>query len=79
MFYGKGDIGYQVEDILTQNLTRRNLLEKFRVIIEEMQFIQDGNIGYFTLESLLAREKIEELEIEPDDIEYIIKLLRLPL
>lgn len=36
-----------------------------------MQFIQDGNIGYFTLESLLAREKIEELEIEPDDIEYI--------
>jgi len=78
LFYGKGDIVYQVEDILTKNLSRRNLLEKFRVIIEEMQFIQDGNIGYFTLESLLAREKIEELEIEPDDIEYIIKLLRLP-
>lgn len=78
LFTGKGDISSQIEDSLTQNLSRRNLLEQFRVIIEEMQSIQDGSIGYFTFESLLAREKIEELEVDPKDIEYIIKLLKLP-
>lgn len=74
---GGGDIKPRVEDLLTQNLSRRNLLEQFRVIVEEMQSLQD-RLGYFTFDSLAGREKIEELEVEPEDIEYIIKLLRLP-
>ena len=74
---GGGNIKPRVEDLLTQNLSRRNLLEQFRVIVEEMQSLQD-RLGYFTFDSLAGREKIEELEIEPEDIEYIIKLLRLP-
>lgn len=77
LFTGKGDRSSQLEDLLTQNLSRRNLLEQFRVIIEEMQSLQD-RLGYFTFDSLAGREKIEELEIEPDDIEYIIRLLKLP-
>jgi len=77
LFTGEGDKSSEVEDLLTQNLSRRNLLEQFRVIIEEMQALQD-RLGYFTFDSLAGREKIEELEIEPQDIEYIITLLRLP-
>ncbi len=77
LFAGKGDRSSQLEDLLTQNLSRRNLLEQFRVIIEEMLSLQD-RLGYFTFDSLAGREKIEELEIEPEDIEYIIKLLKLP-
>ncbi|MGB3346649.1 MAG: HTH domain-containing protein [Candidatus Humimicrobiia bacterium] len=77
LFTGKGDKSSQFEDLLTQNLSRRNLLEQFRVIIEEMQSLQD-RLGYFTFDSLAGREKIEELEIELEDIEYIISLLKLP-
>jgi hypothetical protein len=77
LFTGRGDRSSQLEDLLTQNLSRRNLLEQFKVIIEEMHSLQD-RLGYFTFDSLAGREKIEELEIEPDDIEYIISLLKLP-
>jgi hypothetical protein len=77
LFAGEGDRSSQLDDLLTQNLSRRNLLEQFKVIIEEMQSLQD-RLGYFTFDSLAGREKIEELEIDPDDIKYIISLLKLP-
>lgn len=77
LFADKGDTSSQSEDLLTQNLARRNLVERFRVIIEEMQSLQD-RLGYFTFDSLAGRERIEELEIEPEDIKYIIDLLNLP-
>ena len=77
LFTGRGDRSAQLEDLLTQNLSRRNLLEQLKVIIEEMQSLQD-RLGYFTFDSLAGREKIEDLEIEPKDIDYIISLLKLP-
>jgi hypothetical protein len=77
LFAGKGIISPQLEDLLSQNLSRRNLLERFRVVIQEMQALQD-RLGYFTFDSLAGRERLEELEIEPKDIDYIIKLLMLP-
>lgn len=77
LFTESGDISSQIEDLLAQNTSRRNLLEQFRIIIEEMQSLQD-RLGYFTYESLAGREKIEELEINSDDIDYIIRLLKLP-
>ena len=77
MFTYSGDLSARIEDILTQNYSRRNLLEQFRIILEEMESIQD-RLGYFSFDSLAGREKIEELEITPDDIDYIIRLLRLP-
>jgi hypothetical protein len=76
-FTGKGGRSSQLEDLLTQNLLRRNLLEQFKIILEEMRSLQD-RLGYFTFDSLAGREKIEQLEIEPDDIDYIIRLLELP-
>jgi len=76
-FTGKGDRSSQLEDLLTQNLSRRNLLEQFKIILEEMQSLQD-RLGYFTFDSLAGREKIEQLDIEPEDIDYIIRLLELP-
>jgi len=77
LFTGGGDRSSQLEDLITQNLSRRNLLEQFKIIIEEIQSLQD-RLGYFTFDSLAGREKIEELEIEPGDIDYIIRLLKLP-
>lgn len=77
LFAGKGYSKFPMDDLLTQNLSRRNLLEQFKVIIEEMQSLQD-RLGYFTFDSLAGREKIEGLEIDPDDIRYIINLLKLP-
>lgn len=77
LFAGKGDKSSQLDDLLAQNLSRRNLLEQFRVVMEEMQSLQD-RLGHFTFDSLAGREKIEELEIAPEDIQYIISLLKLP-
>ncbi|MBN1550466.1 winged helix-turn-helix domain-containing protein [bacterium] len=77
LFSGKGGCSQQVSDLLTQNHSRRILLEQFRIIIEEMQLLQD-RLGYFTFDSLAGREKMEELEVDPQDIDYIIRLLRLP-
>lgn len=77
LFTGKGNRSAQLEDLVVQNLSRRNLLRQFRIIIEEMQSLQD-RLGYFTFDSLAGREKTEELEIKPEDIEYIISLLKLP-
>src|SRR3972149_4805306 len=63
--------------VVGPSFSGRNLLEQFKVIIQEMQSLQD-RLGYFTFDSLAGREKIEQLEIEPKDIEYIISLLKLP-
>jgi len=75
LFAGKGDRSSQLEDLRIQNLSRRSLLEQFRIIIEQMQFLQD-KLGYFTLDSVAGREKIVELDIERNGIEEIIDLLR---
>jgi type III secretion system FlhB-like substrate exporter len=77
LFSGLGERSTQLDDLLTQNISRRNLLEQFRTIIEEMESLQD-RLGYFTFDSLAGREKIEELEINPEDIEYVINLFKLP-
>jgi DNA-directed RNA polymerase delta subunit len=77
LFTYSGDLSARIEDVLTQNYSRRNLLEQFRIIIEEMESIQD-RLGYFNFDSLAGREKIGELEVIPEDIDYIIKLLKLP-
>jgi len=77
LFIGTGEVNPQLEDLLSQNHSRRNLLEQFRIIIEEMEALQ-SRLGYFSFDSLAGREKIEELEIETHEIDYIIKLLRLP-
>lgn len=76
LFTGKGDRSSQLEDLRIQNLSRRSLLKQFRIIIEQMQFLQD-KLGYFTLDSVAGREKIVELDIERNDIAEIIDLLRL--
>jgi hypothetical protein len=77
LFAGRGDRSYQLTDLVSQNAYRRYLLDKFRVIIEEMQALQD-RLGYFTIDSLAGREKMEDLDIEVADIEFYIKLLELP-
>lgn len=77
LFTDSGLLNTQLEDLLSQNHSRRILLEQFKTVIEEMQSLQD-RLGYFTFDSLAGREKIENLEIDPKDIEYIISLLRLP-
>lgn len=41
LFAGEGDRSSQLDDLLTQNLSRRNLLEQFKLIIEEMQSLQN--------------------------------------
>lgn len=78
LFAEAGYLTEQVDDLLSQNLVRRNFLEKFKTIIEEIEKLQNTRLGYFTFESLAGREKIQELEIELEDIENIIQLLRIP-
>jgi hypothetical protein len=78
LFAEAGSLSEQVNDLLTQNQTRRNFLEKFKAIIEEIEKLQNTRLGYFTFESLAGREKIQELEIELEEIESIIQLLRIP-
>ena len=78
LFAEAGLLNEQVSDLLEQNHIRRNFLEKFKTIIEEIEKLQNTSLGYFTFESIAGREKIQELEIEPEDIENIIQLLKIP-
>jgi len=78
LFAETGSITEQVDDLLSQNQIRRSFLEKFKIIIEEIEKLQNTNLGYFTFESIAGREKIQELEIELEDIESIIQLLKIP-
>jgi hypothetical protein len=78
LFSGKGDATPQVEDLINQNSAKKTMLEQFKMVVDEMHFIQDGKLGYFTLQSLAAREKIEDTDIELDEIPSIINLLQLP-
>lgn len=78
LFAEAGYLTEQVDDLLSQNLVRRSFLEKFKIIIEEIEKLQNTKLGFFTFESLVSREKIQELEIELEDIENIIQLLRIP-
>lgn len=78
LFAEAGTITEQVEDLLSQNKIRRSFLEKFKIIIEEIEKLQNTSLGYFTFESIAGREKIQDLEIELDDIENIIQLLKIP-
>lgn len=78
LFAAFGSLAEQVNDLLSQNQTRREFLEKFKTIIEEIEKLQNTRLGYFTFESLVGREKIQELEIELEDIEHVIQLLKIP-
>lgn len=74
----RGDLSSNVDDLIQQHSVRWEFIGHIKTLINEMQLIQDGKLGYFTLQSLVAREKIEDTEIEPDEIESIINLFQLP-
>lgn len=78
LFAGKGDRSSQLDDILTQNRTRKEFLHQFKIVIKEMQSLQDGRLGYFTHASLASREKLDDVDIDPEEVQAIIKLLDLP-
>lgn len=78
LFAEAGYLTEQVEDLIDQNYIRRSFLEKFKTIVEEIEKLQNTRLGYFTFESLAGREKIQEIEIELEDLESIIQLLKIP-
>ena len=78
LFSGHGDMTSRVDDLITLMSARRNSIKQFKTIVEEMHAVQDGKLGYFTLQSLVAREKLEDIEVEPEEIESILRLLELP-
>ncbi len=77
LFAGKGEAGIQLDDLLEQNRARLNQLSQFRTILEEMQSLQN-RLGWFSFESLAGRDQLASIGVDLDDIEYVIKLLRLP-
>jgi hypothetical protein len=78
LFKEHGEVASQVEDLISQSSARRNMLKQFRAVVEAMHDVQDGKVGYFTLQSVAAKEKIEDSDIELAAIESIISLLQLP-
>ncbi len=74
----RGDLSSEIDDLIQRHSVRWEFIGHIQTLINEMQTIQDGKLGYFTLQSLVAREKIETTEIEPEEIESIINLLQLP-
>ncbi|MGD0717028.1 MAG: restriction endonuclease [Halobacteriota archaeon] len=78
LFLVHGEVASQVEDLVSQSSARRNMLKQFRAVVEAMHDVQDGKVGYFTLQSVAAKEKIEDSDIELEAIESIISLLQLP-
>lgn len=78
LFKEHGEVASQVEDLVSQSSARRNMLKQFRAVVEAMHDVQDGKAGYFTLQSVAAKEKIEDSDIELGAIESIISLLQLP-
>lgn len=78
LFSAPGYLTSRVNDLLIQHNARVAFLESFKIIIEEIEKLQNSKLGYFTFESLAGREKIHEAEIEPDEIDNILRLLKLP-
>jgi hypothetical protein len=78
VFKEHSEVASQVEDLISQSSARRNMLKQFRAVVEAMHDVQDGKVGYFTLQSVAAKEKIEDSDIELAAIESIISLLQLP-
>ena len=74
---GYGLLNERLGDLLGQNQIRRDFIENFKIIIEEIERIQNTSIGYFTFESLAARDIIQDLEIDLEDIESVIQLLKI--
>jgi hypothetical protein len=77
LFAGEGEAGIQLADLLEQNRSRLNQLEQFKMILEEIQALQN-RLGWFSFESLAGRDRLASIGVELEDIEYVIKLLGLP-
>ena len=77
LFTGVIDIRAQLDDISGKSTNRKELIKKLKVIIEEMDFLQ-SLFDYFTIESLAARPRIIELEIDIEELQDIINLFNFP-
>jgi hypothetical protein len=75
VFAKTGDLSERVDDLLEQNRRKRELLAKFKIILEEMKNLQDSH-GFFNLDRLCGR--LLEHEIDEDILKSMIELLKIP-
>lgn len=78
LFSNKVDLTPQLESIISLNRNRRKLLEQFKIIIREMQFLQNQR-NYFNTDSLAARDSIIDHDIGQENLQNIIYILKSPL
>ncbi len=78
LFSDKVDLTPQLESIISLNRNRRKLLEQFKIIIREMQFLQNQR-NYFNIDSLAARDSIIDHDIGQENLQNIIYILKSPL
>ncbi|PLV56041.1 winged helix-turn-helix domain-containing protein [Thermotoga sp. SG1] len=76
LFETPGDAGHVVEEIISAHRSRTHFLENLKLIVEEMDNLQSV-LGYFTVDSLVARTV--EKKLEPQMIKSVIDLLNSPL
>jgi len=75
VFAKTGDLSERVDDLLEQNRRKRELLAKFKIILEEMMEIQDV-YGFFNLDRLCGALRKED--IDEDTLKSIVELLKIP-
>lgn len=75
MFAKTGDLSERVDDLLEQNRIKCELLSKFKIVLEEMNNLQDA-LGFFNLDRLCGR--LIDHEIDEDTLKSMIELLKIP-
>lgn len=62
-----------------ENEKHTSLLKNLKLIVKEMYEIQKTSLGYFTAESIVTRPLLIEKNVELNDINFFIDLLKNPL
>jgi len=68
-----------VEKVIEKHRNRTRFLEHMKLLLDEMKALQKSWLRYFSIDSLSAREKIQEAGLKPQEVEEIIKFLKSPL
>ncbi len=79
LFETPGNSSQTVEKVIERHRDRTRFLEQLKLLLDEMKNLQKSYLRYFSIDSLSAREKIQEAGLKPQEVEEIIKFLKSPL
>ncbi|KAF2957822.1 hypothetical protein AS159_05305 [Thermotoga sp. Ku-13t] len=79
LFETPGNSSQTVKTVIEKHRDRTRFLEHLKLLLDEMKALQKSWLRYFSIDSLSAREKIQEAGLKPQEVKEIINFLKSPL